>query len=607
MKLIYMWIEKYNQLKDLSIAFSSEFHFQFRKETNEDILEISKREKNLTSFFDFQSEEKKRNIDFFGIVGENGTGKTTITNYINDDIFFNDYRGIYAFYDEINREIKVKIFYPSENIRIIRVEKKHSFYENIAICAKDECGTTNMFSGMKIYRGYFSNALNYVRDYQKRVIQENNYTISSNISKSKYDIRAYYSNEFEKQLALCKNGEKIKIGEKFCFSIPKKVKLVIPRWNRGDLKRNNTYLRKYDSVKKCNERSYLDYDSVDHMNRLAIIIFLSIQIKILWDKKDKDFEKIRIITKEELEEVCKSELSRSNIRWSVLLKEFLKRMSKKELEDLDIRTYLEDCNKLLDKCEKLDMTQSESKVVNIDDVVGEQGIFSLATRVSKEVGMSCLQFDWPLSSGEKAILSLLANIKEFSDKIPKYAKDWHILLVIDELDLYLHPTLQQDIISILIKYINEFFENRSIQVVFTTHSPLVLSDMPREKLLYLRKNADGKINVCNEFEDCKTFGANITSLYFNSFGMHSGSMGTYASNVIKKIIQLLQNTTNELTEQMFDEISNIISCVGDAVISCKLNEMLEKRRPQKSKLKEYYEKQVEYYTRKIKELERGND
>ena len=78
----------------------------------------------------------------------------------------------------------------------------------------------------------------------------------------------------------------------------------------------------------------------------------------------------------------------------------------------------------------------------------------------------------------------------FLSKIKDYFKDKgyklreNILLLIDEIDLYLHPAWQQKIITTLINELNECFPDNVFQIVFSTHSPIVLSDMPTQNCIF---------------------------------------------------------------------------------------------------------------------------
>ena len=95
---------------------------------------------------------------------------------------------------------------------------------------------------------------------------------------------------------------------------------------------------------------------------------------------------------------------------------------------------------------------------------------------------------------------------------------------------------------LLISYIKNIFDNiiassskRKINLIFTTHSPFILSDMPQENVIVLNKE-DGlcKSTRCS----IKTFANNIHTLFANSFFMES-TMGAFAEEKMTDIIKII--------------------------------------------------------------------
>ena len=120
---------------------------------------------------------------------------------------------------------------------------------------------------------------------------------------------------------------------------------------------------------------------------------------------------------------------------------------------------------------------------------------------------SVLSFSWDgLSSGEMSILNLLGRLysgKKIYGNIPNK------LLLIDEVDLGLHPEWQRLWISDVLPLISEILcsDDQEFQVIITTHSPIILSDILNQDIIYL---GDGELQE-------KTFGQNIYTLFNNSF------------------------------------------------------------------------------------------
>ena len=91
-----------------------------------------------------------------------------------------------------------------------------------------------------------------------------------------------------------------------------------------------------------------------------------------------------------------------------------------------------------------------------------------------------------LSDGEKGVISLVADIAYrmalLNPDLLEHVLETPGIVLIDEIDLHLHPAWQKKIISDLI----HIFPN--VQFVITTHSPSVLANVPTECVQILNQN-----------------------------------------------------------------------------------------------------------------------
>ena len=188
-----------------------------------------------------------------------------------------------------------------------------------------------------------------------------------------------------------------------------------------------------------------------------------------------------------------------------------------------------------------------------------------------------------MSSGERAFqnffswINLIPEFNKIEEKIPKRLHNT-ILLLIDEIDLYLHPEWQKNIIFNIIQEIKRQFFEYNVQIVFTTHSPLVLSDIPRENTIYL-VTKDGK--SVPDKNDChrETFGADVYNLLNDAFYLSSGSMGKFAEQKINKILDKLNKCIDSellLTDVEILEFNNEILKIGNDLVKTKMLYMLDK-------------------------------
>jgi len=129
-------------------------------------------------------------------------------------------------------------------------------------------------------------------------------------------------------------------------------------------------------------------------------------------------------------------------------------------------------------------------------------------RVEEDGTIRKLQIE-QLSDGYKAVLAMVMDISaRMSEGNPHLGNNSEAIILIDELDLHLHPKWQQTILSDL----RRTFPNA--QFIVTTHSVHILSSIKKEKLFILR---DGKI----EKTHLNTYGKSIDELLLGSFGVES--------------------------------------------------------------------------------------
>ncbi len=187
-----------------------------------------------------------------------------------------------------------------------------------------------------------------------------------------------------------------------------------------------------------------------------------------------------------------------------------------------------------------------------------------------------LVFDLQKSDGELAYLRhltylyYLSKYDLFSKNIDKKERN-NYLIMMDEVDIHLHPEWQRKLISNSIKLINTFFSNKNVQIVLTTHSPLVLSDVPSNNIIYISKNDDLSKKVQKRL-DIQTFGSNIFDLYNDSFYFNGNVLiGDFAKSFIDN---LYEDITKHKIENK-NEIINKINIIGEKVIKRKLFMVVE--------------------------------
>ena len=159
----------------------------------------------------------------------------------------------------------------------------------------------------------------------------------------------------------------------------------------------------------------------------------------------------------------------------------------------------------------------------------------------------------------------------------------NILFLFDEIDLYVHPNAQKKLISALITQVERLFQGRFVQIVISSHSPIVLSDIPNANTLYLMQGANNTTVIREGDRGPQTFAANIPSLYRSSFFIEGGiGIGDYALKLINEIAKELQEE-RELSQEQYEHYRGIISLIGEPILKKRLEEMLQQStsRPQR--------------------------
>ncbi|MCD3276630.1 AAA family ATPase [Clostridium botulinum] len=188
-----------------------------------------------------------------------------------------------------------------------------------------------------------------------------------------------------------------------------------------------------------------------------------------------------------------------------------------------------------------------------------------------------IQVDWRnFSSGEISMLNLFAkfyNIKK--EKRFKSIKNRSILILIDEVDLNFHPEWQRCIIKHLTDFLSDLFKENKLQIILTSHSPFVISDIPKDNIIFLKKASEQcSVGDNNYFK--QTFGANIHTLLNNSFFMEN-TIGEFANEKIKSVAKDLSGNVNKISEGRKREIIYIIENIGEPIIKKKLQDIYNKK------------------------------
>ena len=179
-----------------------------------------------------------------------------------------------------------------------------------------------------------------------------------------------------------------------------------------------------------------------------------------------------------------------------------------------------------------------------------------------------------------------------------------VILFFDEADLTYHPEWQRLFITIITEFLSKVFPNpyypgsisgcKSIQIILSTHSPLILGDFPSASVTYLKKNGNGFCQA-NQSLQLTTFGENLYTILKDGFYLQNGTIGEFARRKIRQVLKdtsriqeyanrkpAFSNWTNDDFEKELRRLDEhkrqTVQYLAHGIIRNKLNEEIDKCR-----------------------------
>ncbi|WP_312202511.1 AAA family ATPase [Anaerospora hongkongensis] len=233
------------------------------------------------------------------------------------------------------------------------------------------------------------------------------------------------------------------------------------------------------------------------------------------------------------------------------------------------------------------------------DRVQEDHIYDeLLSRYREELGTwvyEAMPFDinnFEMATGEQNLLKLVSNVtcqlKKFCLQQPlgAYRLNKNFIVLIDEIECGMHIEWSRRLIGFLKKYFDNikiqilgnedilYKTNNTIQLVFSTHSPFMLSDIVNQNIILLEKQGK-QIKTVQKVS--QTFAQNIQEIMSDSFFVRD-YWGEYAKELLQEIIDVLQPEYNEkISEKTQKKIIYMIRQIGEPLLRDKLMEMYRKK------------------------------
>ncbi len=161
--------------------------------------------------------------------------------------------------------------------------------------------------------------------------------------------------------------------------------------------------------------------------------------------------------------------------------------------------------------------------------------------------------DQQLSDGQKIVLmlvlDLVSRIIQANEMLPDMSPEALLatrgIVLIDEIDLHLHPSWQQHVLV----DINRAFPN--MQFIVTTHSPHVVSSVPRESLRIITER--GVVPFAQP-----TQGVDVSDILRGIFGTSPSPQNVEIVNKLNRLIDLTSEGLGEMEEWrgLYNELVN---------------------------------------------------
>ena len=179
------------------------------------------------------------------------------------------------------------------------------------------------------------------------------------------------------------------------------------------------------------------------------------------------------------------------------------------------------------------------------------------------------EFYYNMSTGEANILKVMSYVKW----LQMNSSQGTCQLVVDELESGMHLEWSRSLINFLVNYINEINKigGMNFQLIFTTHSPYMLSDIKPGNVIMLEKNQETGYSEGKVLQN--TFAKNIQEIMKEN--LIDNIYGDFALAKINSMIERLNG--EEEQEGNEEELLKEIHLISEPILRNKLLDMYDKK------------------------------
>ncbi|MFF2089563.1 AAA family ATPase [Paenibacillus sp. NPDC058174] len=612
-----------NTFKKQQFNLSSEWRFNYDDSSGS--LSVEKNKLHLEDFFKLPDAEKDngRVINVTGVVGKNGAGKTTVLDFIKENLV----EGAVEPYSPaliVVANGTSRLIYAHQTLPLQGNYKEYGFKvvnygneEKRPNITPLENTTVVFFSNIfdtkseKEWMGMRNISTNYLVVHSKlKALQLKR--VHENFSETTY----YRREEILKQLRLIRRNHNhdfslpILMPDRVLI-LPNTVAMQVEQISERDKKKLSMREQKANilqqNVHQWLAEKHLNAKNIDSIKTPYFIAAINTFLYEISNFDDYLLSDSFLNLRNTYQKNIDPALSTYN-----QLSEFVHKILDIFIEEKEPEFAIERVRKFLNFLQVLDESITEDNIAEGNRFslpTSHQGngrdILSFVDTYADTVGfLSFLEFEWQdLSSGQKALLSTYARFYSISDEVERIENTRlkkNVLILIDEGELFLHPEWQKGFLAGLLSFLPKIYKERNIQVVLTSNSPFIASDLPNSNLIFIDKTAEGCEVIDGLSEDKQTFAANIHTLLSDAFFMKKGLIGDFAAHKVNKLIGQIKNNGADILVSKRESIEALISQIGEPVLRSKLYSMY------REKTSLYFEKDSinEQLLDMVKELQR---
>ncbi len=528
MKLIALVIKQYDKLfKEQIFNFSDEYKVDFNFEANE--LKIDKNPDYIENFYG----DSIYNIS--PIVGINGTGKSTLLRLMRESDSHLESNSSYF-----------KVFRDNEKFKVDRHNIDIQENENFEVYGDDEqFQEPNVNTAINYYNLHNQSFLDVtgVPENSNILEMEINWSSLANyfrIYSEFYDKEIF--SDFKFKILLIKSYLTNKIDNKKEF-IKDICLSLISNFQANRYDDLNDYEEKI--YKALSEIEYFKYQDDDDCESditfyLEKMRYLDNELASLMNSLKVENQKVSFV--EVFQKISDFLLHLNNYIISIENEEILVNFSRDLSQDQEF----------LDICKEFDSLRSFLNQYSY-------------------LGFNILEFDsFCMSAGEANFIRLFSNAltaQQFNEDIRDY------IFLIDEIEMGMHLEWSRKLINNFVEFLKRERrrEDVNLQLIFTTHSPYMLSDIKPGNVIMLEKNQETGYSEGKVLQN--TFAKNIQEIMKEN--LIDNIYGDFALAKINSMIERLNG--EEEKEGNEEELLKEIHLISEPILRNKLLEMYDKK------------------------------